>query len=132
MTTPQFEPSWQKTHGSPVEILELMSDAVFVREGVAKNPSTPVRILLKLAASDDKQVRASVAQNPNLPRNTLLQLLADPRDIVRFRRCRKPVLTGGNPGEPCAEPCEHARSFLCAVEESIDSRDSSDATRGES
>ena len=67
---------------TPLARLEELSDyhvrfsveplAGWVREGVARNPSTPIELLSKLALDSDILVQMAVARNPNMPTDTFL------------------------------------------------------------
>lgn len=61
---------------TPVDVLEALADdpfdndgtgSAFVRQAVAGNPASPIKILEKLAQDWSKSVRSSVASNPSTP-----------------------------------------------------------------
>ncbi|MBD2577946.1 HEAT repeat domain-containing protein [Oscillatoria sp. FACHB-1406] len=69
----------------PTHWLEEFSRSIDedVREGVAKNPKTPVSLLKQLSQDTSDRVRGSVARNPQTPVSLLEQLSQDTSDRVR-------------------------------------------------
>ena len=51
--------------------------------GLARNPSTPIEILSKLAKNEDVQIRRGVAENPSTPIDSLEILARDGEHFVR-------------------------------------------------
>jgi len=57
---------------------------------LAKNPSTPVDLLLELATDDYWGIRRDVAENPSTPLDILRALAKDPSDWVRYCVAKNP------------------------------------------
>jgi hypothetical protein len=57
---------------------------------VAKNPDTPLEILLQLAKDEDPSIRARVAENPNTPPEILARLAEDEDASIRIAVAKHP------------------------------------------
>ena len=81
-----------KNPHTPVEVLiKLAEDEVnLVRALVATNPNTPTYILYKLF-EDEKIVRDGISGNPNAPAELLEKLAEDPDKLVRLRVAENPA-----------------------------------------
>jgi len=84
---PRLAPSWVEMwvgRSSPTD------KSLYVRYGVAANPSTPVGLLTKLATDEDNYIRSEVAANPSTPGELLTKLATDEHEFVRSAVARNP------------------------------------------
>lgn len=76
---------------------EILNSDCDVRVSVARNPNTPLEVLIELAKDSHWAVRVSVACNPNTPAEVLAKLAKDSDfDVRRHAACNpklKEVLT---------------------------------------
>ena len=70
---------------TPAKVLETLAvdDDWEVRSEVAGNPSTPAKVLATLAIDDEEEVRIAVAVNPGTPAASLETLARDEEELVR-------------------------------------------------
>ena len=71
---------------------EILNSGCDVRVSVARNPNTPVDVLMELAKDSDIVVRRSVACNPNTPVEVLTKLTKDSDFDVRRYAAGNPKL----------------------------------------
>ena len=71
---------------------EILNSDCDVRVSVARNPNTPVDVLMELAKDSDIVVRRSVACNPNTPVEVLTKLTKDSDFDVRRYAAGNPKL----------------------------------------
>ena len=83
---------WARNPSTPLDILrKLAKDKNWgVRAGVAGNSSTPVDVLRALAKDEHWGVRCNVAENPSTPEDTLRDLAKDGSPGVRWRMAKNP------------------------------------------
>jgi 3-methyladenine DNA glycosylase AlkC len=67
-----------------------MKQTVKQRHEIARNPSTPADVLVRLATDKNKYVRMCVAANPSTPVDVLAQLAADENKWVRWYVANNP------------------------------------------
>ncbi|NOQ29696.1 MAG: hypothetical protein GQ570_01100 [Helicobacteraceae bacterium] len=83
-----------KNPHTPVEVLLILADdkVNLVRALVATNPSTPTKVLEKFF-NDEKIVRDGLSGNPSTPEKLLKILSSDADKMVRMRLCDNPGAT---------------------------------------
>ncbi len=74
-----------KNPSTPIKVLRKLADDKIwnVRYEVAKNPSTPIEVLRKLADDDRWEVRKGVTYNPSTPVEILMKLAEDKDGSVK-------------------------------------------------
>ena len=79
---------------------EILNSDCDVRVSVARNPNTPVDVLIELEKDSDWAVRRYAACTPNMPVDVLAELAKDSDfDVRRYAACNpklKEVLTDKN------------------------------------
>lgn len=98
----------------PEVLLQLAKDTdKYVRQRVARHPSTPPEVLLQLAKDTNLSVRGYVAQHPSAPPEALLQLAKDANEFVVKDAAQHPSL----PLEALLQLAKHTNLFIrfCAI-----------------
>lgn len=71
---------------------EILNSDCDVRVSVARNPNTPVDVLIELEKDSDWVVRRYAACNPNMPVDVLAELAKDSHWVVRRYAAGNPKL----------------------------------------